>query len=126
MNNPEISVTLIVFHFDISGKEFNKTYSNLHLYDISFEIVKIPYITCIKEYFYNNILKYCYNINGLFAGCSSLKYIPNISNWNLKKSEDLSFVFYGCSSLISLPDISKWDISNIENLNIFLFFIFLF
>ena len=29
---------------------------------------------------YNNVT----NISGLFAGCSSLKSLPNISKWNTK------------------------------------------
>ena len=61
--------------------------------------------------------KFCYNLIGLFAGCSSLKTIPDISNWNLKKTNNLALLFYGCSSLISLPDISKWNTKNILNLN---------
>ena len=45
----------------------------------------------------------------LFTGCSSLQYIPDISNWNITKVKDLDYLFAGLSSLKSLPDISKWN-----------------
>ena len=46
----------------------------------------------------------------LFQNCTSLKRIPNISNWNVHNLKSLSNIFYGCSSLLSLPDISNWKI----------------
>jgi len=48
-----------------------------------------------------------YNLNGIFSGCSSLKYLPDISKWEINKSPDISVMFAGCTSLISLPDISN-------------------
>ena len=52
----------------------------------------------------------------LFCGCNSLLYINDISNWNLKNINDISYLFYECSSLKYLPDISKWDLSNVNNI----------
>ena len=49
----------------------------------------------------------------MFARCSSLKSLPDISKWNTSKITNISHIFYGCSSLISIPDISKWNISNV-------------
>ena len=37
----------------------------------------------LKKIFLSQI----YNMNNLFAGCSSLKYLPNISKWNIKKQQ---------------------------------------
>jgi len=48
-------------------------------------------------------------MSGLFAGCSKLKYLPNISKWNMNNSKNISSLFAGCSSLIALPDISNWN-----------------
>ena len=45
-------------------------------------------------------------MNSLFTGCSNLKYLPDISKWNIINSTDIGSMFAGCTSLISLPDIS--------------------
>ena len=47
----------------------------------------------------------------MFSGCSSLKSLPDISNWNTSNVIIMNNIFFGCSSLHSLPDISKWDIT---------------
>jgi len=54
----------------------------------------------------------------MFAGCSSLISLPDISNWNTKNIEDMYSLFCNCSSLISLPDISKWDIKNVKTISL--------
>ena len=51
----------------------------------------------------------------MFLGCSSLKSLPDISNWDTKNVTDMSYMFSYCSSLKSLPDISKWTLK--KNLN---------
>ena len=56
------------------------------------------------------------NISGLFLDCSSLKYLPDISIWDTSNIKNISNLFYGCSSLISLPDISKWNINKVNNM----------
>ena len=48
-----------------------------------------------------------FTLTGIFAGCSSLKELPDISKWNTKNVIKISFLFCGCSSLKTLPDISK-------------------
>jgi len=50
----------------------------------------------------------------LFSECKALKYLPDLSKWNLSKANYISGMFYGCSNLISLPDISKWKINNVK------------
>ena len=47
------------------------------------------------------------NFAYMFYNCSSLEYLPDISNWNTKNVVIMRGMFYGCSSLKSLPDISK-------------------
>ena len=49
----------------------------------------------------------------MFAGCTSLIHLPDISNWSTENITDMSHLFYNCSSLKSLPDISKWNINNV-------------
>ena len=53
----------------------------------------------------------------LFYGCSLLENLPNISKWNTSNVTNMSYMFFHCSSLISLPDISKWNISNVTDIS---------
>ena len=53
---------------------------------------------------------------GLFCGCSSLKYLPDISKWNISNVTNLFGIFYECSSLYCLPDISKWNTQNVTDM----------
>ena len=55
-------------------------------------------------------------MTGLFYNCSSLIFIPNISNWKTNKMEDISLMFYNftCTLLISIPDIFKWNKHNLK------------
>ena len=57
------------------------------------------------------------DMSDMFANCSSLLSLPDISKWNNNKVNDMSHMFYGCSSLLSLPDISKWNINNVNNMS---------
>ena len=50
----------------------------------------------------------------LFNDCSSLKRLPDISQWNISNTKDLSYIFNNCSSLVILPDISNWDTKKVE------------
>ena len=43
----------------------------------------------------------------LFYNCSSLKSLPDISNWNTTNVNNMSSLFDNCESLESLPDISN-------------------
>ena len=43
----------------------------------------------------------------MFAECSSLKWLPDISGWNTSKIKDMNNLFFGCKSLTSLPDTVK-------------------
>ena len=46
----------------------------------------------------------------MFHDCSSLKSIPDISNWNTDNLVNIYSMFYNCKKLISIPDISKWNL----------------
>ena len=53
----------------------------------------------------------------MFYNCISLKTIPDISKWNTDKVFDMSYMFYNCTSLASLPDISKWNTINVSDIS---------
>ena len=53
------------------------------------------------------------NMQYMFCFCSSLKLLPDISNWNTEKVENIIGMFKNCSSLIKIPDISRWQTGNL-------------
>ena len=56
------------------------------------------------------------DLTGMFEGCSSLKSLPDISNWNTSYLTSNESMFKGCSSLQSLSDISGWKTYSLENM----------
>ena len=56
-------------------------------------------------------------MNYMFADCSSLKSLPDISQWNVSNAEYMSCMFSGCFELRTLPDISKWNVINVKKMN---------
>ena len=53
----------------------------------------------------------------MFSNCSSLIYLPNISNWNMKNVVNISFIFSQCSSLrFNIEEKLQWDTSNFKNI----------
>ena len=56
------------------------------------------------------------DLSDIFKGCKSLKYLPDISEWDTSNIINMSYMFYGCEKLSSLPDISKWNTSNVTNM----------
>jgi len=44
-----------------------------------------------------------------------LKFIPDITKWNIAKVENADYMFYDCKSLSNMDDILKWNISEIKN-----------
>jgi surface protein len=59
-------------------------------------------------------------MRGLFAFCFSLLYLPDIGNWNIKNVKDISYMFCSCTSLLEIPKIGKWNTKQITNME-FLF-----
>ena len=98
----------------LSSYYFQSYENDLYLENIMIEMPKLKSYN--KEELKNNLLSQIYNMNNLFSGCSSLKYLPNISKWNLKNTTDISLMFAGCTSLIYLPDISNWNTQNITDM----------
>jgi len=117
--NPNINIPSLLSIYNYENEheyDIQKNFkSYLYLKNINFYLLKSDSINAkeLKE----NLLNIAYSMNGLFAGCSSLKELPDISIWNLSNAKDISSLFYGCSSLKKLPDISKWNTDSITNLN---------
>ena len=61
------------------------------------------------------------DMSHMFKDCSSLLFLPNISELNTFHVKDMSYLFYGCTLLENLSDISKWNTSNVTNMN-YMFF----
>ncbi len=53
----------------------------------------------------------------MFRDCTSLLFIPNLSELNTFRFTNFSQIFYGCTSLASLPDISNWNTFNVRSMN---------
>ena len=49
----------------------------------------------------------------MFSGCSNLKIIENIENWQLPNIKSVRQMFYKCAKLD--VDLSKWDLTNIKD-----------
>ena len=60
---------------------------------------------------------YVTDMSYLFYGCTLLGNLPNISKWNTSNVTNMSYMFFNCSSLTSLPDISNWDVSKCKDLS---------
>ena len=57
------------------------------------------------------------NMSNMFCGCSTLKSLPDISNWNMTNVKDMNCMFASCWSLKSLPDISNWNTINVNDMS---------
>ncbi len=53
----------------------------------------------------------------MFDKYISIKYLPDISKWNIEEEININCLFYCCSSLLSLPNISKWNTSNCKDMS---------
>ena len=57
----------------------------------------------------------------MFYGCKNNIYI-DLSFFDFKNVNDMSYMFYNCRSLESLPDLSKWDTKNVRDMNYMFYF----
>lgn len=61
------------------------------------------------------------NISGLnsmlnmFSGCSSLRLIHGMGEWNTDKITTMSTMFWGCSALESVDGIENWNTKNVTS-----------
>jgi surface protein len=57
------------------------------------------------------------DMSEMFSNCVSLKYLPDISQWDTSKVTNMNKMFYNCFSLKSFPDISQWDTTKVTDMN---------
>ena len=106
-------------YFNIFELVKQQQYINSNYNDIYIEKYSLTLPKGVKD---DQILDYfieigAYSLNGLFSGCSTLEYLPDISNWEITNVKNINNMFEGCTSLIELPDISKWNTINIIYMN---------
>lgn len=51
----------------------------------------------------------------MFGGCSTLRNLSFLEDWDMRNAKNIRCMFFGCSSLTSLEKLSKWDTKNVEN-----------
>jgi len=124
VNNDYLSFLSDLIFYDENERQYifetlskileNKYENDIYLKDLDYKCFyrKSYKIEELAKFFKNR-----FTINGLFAGCSSLKELPNISKWDIQNVKDIGSMFTGCTSLITLPDISIWNTKNIINMN---------
>ena len=56
------------------------------------------------------------SLRGFFAGCTHLSYLPDIGKWRTNNLKDISYMFYNCEALSQIPDIGKWNVSKVVNM----------
>ena len=64
--------------------------STLLTLKLEYDIAKFDFSTI-------NIVK-SNNIDGIFYGCKSLKFLTDLSKRNISKIEDMNYIFSGCKS----------------------------
>ena len=96
---------------DIYLSEITKREDNL--IESMLDIIEKNFYPLVSKNDKNNII----NISKMFSNCSSLKTLPDISNWNIENVIDISGMFLNCSKLTSLPNISKWNTKNVVDMS---------
>ena len=54
----------------------------------------------------------CKNMSYIFKGCITLKYLPDISKWNISNVTNITGIFENCSSI----DLSDNEIADLTPL----------
>ena len=57
------------------------------------------------------------SMNNIFGNCKKLWCLPEISNWNTTNVRDMSSMFFECSSLKFLPEFSNWNTNNVKRMS---------
>ena len=55
-------------------------------------------------------------MTNLFYKCKLLSSLPQNLPWDTKNVTEMANLFSGCSSLSTLPDISEWNLSNVRDM----------
>jgi len=106
-NNLQIKIFQKIFIYN------NKERAKIIIYNKQYELIEnIRYrnqTIKIKIKFLDNIIY----LNSMFEDCKSLFAVYNLQNINTKYLKRINLLFAGCSSLLYLDDISNWNINNI-------------
>jgi len=82
-----IKINISSLKFKITSKDLkplkSRSYNNIYLGDLRDNIPNINSEEEINKLYLDN----AYSLECLFLGCSSLKYLPNISSWNIKNTK---------------------------------------
>lgn len=81
-----------------------------------FNFASYPYYNVLSLYYNNSSVHYAMSLECMFAGCTSLKEIVGIEDWDITGSTALGCMFAGCESLKKL-DLSKWSLSENTSIN---------
>ena len=128
INTPNIDELIISYKIDKNEpriKLFSQNFFNNNK-DKCYLLINGDKKDLIKEYEVNNFkdciltiklvgLNNITDISSMFRDCTSLLFIPNLSEINTFRFTNFSQIFYGCTSLASLPDISNWNTFNVKS-----------
>ena len=95
--------------FISNNKEKARIIINNKQYKLKENIENIKQIFKIKIKFLDNIIF----LNSMFRDCESLFSVYNLQNINTKYLKTIYDLFAGCSSLLYINDISNWNIIKI-------------
>ena len=98
--------------------------NNFSQYKVIYNHKEYKYIEDLSEFSKNNeievklvLLNSKMNIKSLFENCKSLKYVLDISNFDISNITNMSYMFCGCINLLSIPDISHWNTINVTDMS---------
>ena len=52
----------------------------------------------------------------MFHKCKKLKFVGDLSNWNVSSVKNMYSMFDNSEKLESVGDLSKWDVSNVKGM----------
>ena len=52
----------------------------------------------------------------MFYKCEKLKFVGDLSNWDVSNAEDMYSMFDNCEKLKSVGDLSDWDVSGVKSM----------
>ena len=109
-----ISIKSSNYIFDNIGRHLIKLEFKENITDFSYMFYDCKNLIAITE---NFLINNAVNLKSMFKGCSSLKYIENIQEWNVSQVVDFSYMFANCYSLNDINNLSFWDTSKGINFN---------
>ena len=110
VNNSQV-IQILNRQFVLNNKERARIIIDNKQYILKGNIKKQKPIFKIKIKFFD----YIFFSNNMFNGCKSLFSVKNFQNINTKYLKEVYGLFAGCTSLIYIDDISNWNMNNINH-----------